>query len=754
MAPPRFRETFKISEVALRMIRAYPDTPRDWFWLVQHVAMNIVVGSLFLCLMNSVFNHDIPRSDYEEACKNASMAIVYTVVNLKYWLLLRHQSRLRKLLAEIDDDPRRESYDAQEAAVITVYAKKAIFVCRLWLFAAVGVPVLLALHAAVKMCWLAYRGQFRFVPMFDLTYPDPINDLKYTPIVFVFNFMHCICFALYTVPGFVGFEPMAPSILLHVCGQLEVVRMRIAKLFPDDSYDKKDTERKMREVVTYLQEIYRSVEETSKIFVVVYEMVMKFNTLLVPLTGFQILQTLKDNPKDIPIDFIVLEFAYVLHSYVPCYYSDLLLQKSYEVREALYACGWERHWTDKRERARLLLVLCRTTKPLVLRAVFRDVSLRAFAEFSLRVCIVRRNKISVARRPRGRRPLARPPPPASRLGGSPPGGPPPPATHRLRHRAPRRDIAARHVPASCLVSESFPLFPFSVLRPPVLSEYLRLVRVCGRVVRYRRSLLTCLSVLPPKFVKAATPVPSRTATPATSASSSRAQSPVKSKGKRKAISSSSGEDSAGSDCTVVGSDEESESATNTWDSGSAGRSSRSRTNSDASFSLVQGKNKKAVRKMVKKSKSNNQPEVKVNTDMEVEAAQAPPPAAPAAPSQPAQGQATSAQMVTDGAPSRSDCTRLHINYSKAVRVADDGIKMICPNVETFVVSTSTLSTTRYLPLAKKSVRSKRLSCALGAQNDQNDGSPLWMVLAILPRTDDAKKIFNSLRVVCGLSVSE
>ncbi|GBP09551.1 hypothetical protein EVAR_91263_1 [Eumeta japonica] len=79
--------------------------------------------------------------------------------------------------------------------------------------------------------------------------------------------------------------------------------------------------------------------------------------------------------------------------------------------------------------------------------------------------------------------------------------------------------------------------------------------------------------------------------------------------------------------------------------------------------------------MVKKSKSNNQPEVKVNTDMEVEAAQAPPPAAPAAPSQPAQGQAaTSAQMVTDGA-----------LPDQAVRVADDGIKMICPNVETFRV---------------------------------------------------------------------
>ncbi|GBP30559.1 hypothetical protein EVAR_94739_1 [Eumeta japonica] len=31
----------------------------------------------------------------------------------------------------------------------------------------------------------------------------------------------------------------------------------------------------------------------------------------------------------------------------------------------------------------------------------------------------------------------------------------------------------------------------------------------------------------------------------------------------------------------------------------------------------------------------------------------------------------------------ADCTRLRINYSKAVRTADDGIKIHCPDVETF-----------------------------------------------------------------------
>ncbi|GBP67657.1 hypothetical protein EVAR_98712_1 [Eumeta japonica] len=70
-----------------------------------------------------------------------------------------------------------------------------------------------------------------------------------------------------------------------------------------------------------------------------------------------------------------------------------------------------------------------------------------------------------------------------------------------------------------------------------------------------------------KFVRTATPVASRTTTPASSANSSRAHSPIrKTKGKR-AASSSSEEDTAGSDCTVVGSDDESGSGTNTWDSG-------------------------------------------------------------------------------------------------------------------------------------------------------------------------------------------
>ncbi|GBP76832.1 Nucleic-acid-binding protein from transposon X-element [Eumeta japonica] len=306
-----------------------------------------------------------------------------------------------------------------------------------------------------------------------------------------------------------------------------------------------------------------------------------------------------------------------------------------------------------------------------------------------------------------------------------------------------------------------------------------------------------------KFVRTATPVASRTTTPASSVNSSRSQSPAK-KGKGKRRASSSSEGTSDSDSTVVGSDDDSESSsTRTSVSGSAKGSSRSRSNSDASFSLVKEKNKKAIRKAVKKSKSSAQ---QASTDMDVEITQASSSTAPAAPAQSAQGPATTPTPVaTDRASPRpgakpsappkaktpppiflrkganfvkisADCTRLHINYSKAVRVADDGIKIICPNVETFrslnkylvdnkvQFHTYALEEERKIKAVIRGIPAdfalddiKNDLCGQGFpvhsvhRMTRRDGSPLWMVLAILPRTDDAKKIFNSLRVVCGLS---
>ncbi|GBP36447.1 Nucleic-acid-binding protein from transposon X-element [Eumeta japonica] len=301
-----------------------------------------------------------------------------------------------------------------------------------------------------------------------------------------------------------------------------------------------------------------------------------------------------------------------------------------------------------------------------------------------------------------------------------------------------------------------------------------------------------------KFVRKTTPVSSRASSqatsPASSQNSSRSHSPVKGKNKRKARSSSSSEEettSADSDSTVVGTDE------------SESDSGKSTSKSDTSFTLVKGKNKKEVKKALKRSKLENNSPVR---DMEVEISQKvkttpaitvadPPSPRPvttstqvasdrvantgAKPSAPPKGKAPPPIYLLKGANFvriSADCTRLRINYSKAVRVADDGIKITCPDVETFrslnryLVDSKVKFHTYALEEERKvkavirgipadfntdDIKSDLLNQGFPVQSVhrlcRRDGSPLWLVLAVLPRTEEARSIFANLSKVCGLS---
>ncbi|GBP47452.1 Nucleic-acid-binding protein from transposon X-element [Eumeta japonica] len=124
----------------------------------------------------------------------------------------------------------------------------------------------------------------------------------------------------------------------------------------------------------------------------------------------------------------------------------------------------------------------------------------------------------------------------------------------------------------------------------------------------------------------------------------------------------------------------------------------------------------------------------------------------------------------------ADCTRLRINYSKAVRTANDGIKIHCPDVETFrslnkylvdfkvQFHTYALEEERKLKAVIRGIPTDfpvdEIQVDLCGQGFpvhsvhrlcRRDGSPLWLVLDVLPRTEEAKNIFNNLNKVCGLS---
>ncbi|GBP11892.1 Nucleic-acid-binding protein from transposon X-element [Eumeta japonica] len=262
-------------------------------------------------------------------------------------------------------------------------------------------------------------------------------------------------------------------------------------------------------------------------------------------------------------------------------------------------------------------------------------------------------------------------------------------------------------------------------------------------------------------------------TPVSSRASSRATSPMKTNKNKRQASSSSDEGATCSDSTVVGSDSESE-------------------NSNTSFTLVEGKNKRALRKALKKAKvARDQPEMDIDpssaptsrandakpsprcgpTDSDYETG-----AKPTAPPRPKLPPPIFLRKGANFLQISADCTRLRINYSKAVRTADDGIKIHCPDVETFrslnkylvdfkvQFHTYALEEERKLKAVIRGIPTDfpvdEIQADLCGQGFpvhsvhrlcRRDGSPLWLVLAVLPRTEEAKNIFNNLNMVCGLS---
>ncbi|GBP83389.1 hypothetical protein EVAR_63054_1 [Eumeta japonica] len=218
---------------------------------------------------------------------------------------------------------------------------------------------------------------------------------------------------------------------------------------------------------------------------------------------------------------------------------------------------------------------------------------------------------------------------------------------------------------------------------------------------------------------------------------------TKGKNKRQASSSSSDEELTCSDSTVVGKESESEK-------------------SETSFTLVKRKNKRALKKA---RVARSQPAMGIDPSPATTSAQVVLGGAPkltgTKPTAPLKLKAFLSIFLRKGAnfvKISADYLRLPINYSKAVRVDDNDIQILCTDVETFRSLNKYLVDNKvqfYTYALEEEHKLKVVILGIPADfavndikadlNDQEfpvysmhrivrrDGPPLWRVLAVLPK---------------------
>ncbi|XP_063360481.1 odorant receptor 2a-like isoform X1 [Cydia amplana] len=374
----KFDNIFWIATTAMRLNRSHPYIPRDKKWRTQFTAILILSACCCSFLLYSTFFHDIPCGAYADACKSAIMAIVAFTITYKYLIILRYQESITDLIRIVDEDYElAKGFCEEEQRIVYKYSKRGVKVTQYWFISACSTSAIFPVKAFVLMAKSYLAGEFQLVPLFEMTYPWILNDYKNVHVVFIMLFGLTLFFDLYATSMYVGFDPIVPIFMLHLCGQLDILNLRISKLFSNTEDSTETIRENLRRIILHLQDIYKFIEIIKTNFTVLYEFIMKTTTFLLPLTAFQITESLRNG--EINLEFIGFFTGVILHFYIPCYYSDLLMETGENFRLAIYSCGWEKH-SDKRMMRTVLFMLTRALKPIVISTVFCAICLDTFAQ--------------------------------------------------------------------------------------------------------------------------------------------------------------------------------------------------------------------------------------------------------------------------------------------------------------------------------------------------------------------------------------
>ncbi|KAG6450905.1 uncharacterized protein LOC115444073 [Manduca sexta] len=374
----KFETVFKVTMTCLHLNRAHPNIPRNIYWMAQFTPILALSILSFLLLGNSFLFHDVQSGNYTEASKNGVMAIVAFTIIVKYVILLYRQKDIKNLIATVNDDYEiAKDFCREEQDIVRKYAQKGVTACKFWLVSTFMTSSIFPIKAFVLMAYYyIYKGEVHLVPMFDMTYPGTMERDKNIIPIFCLLFFLCFLFDCFAGTMYIGFDPLVPIFMLHTCGQLELLSRRIIKLFADNK-NPRIIEKELKLIIIKLQGLYRFVDLIKTYFAVLFEYNMKTTTFMMPLTAFQVLEALRRGQLN--LEFTSFLTACMLQFYLPCYYSDLLMENNRNFRQAIYSCGWEKQ-PDKGVRQLILFMMTRASLTLGITTVFYEICLDTFAE--------------------------------------------------------------------------------------------------------------------------------------------------------------------------------------------------------------------------------------------------------------------------------------------------------------------------------------------------------------------------------------
>uniref|UniRef100_A0A0K8TUS4 Odorant receptor n=1 Tax=Epiphyas postvittana TaxID=65032 RepID=A0A0K8TUS4_EPIPO len=377
MAVLKFEEVYNVPITCLNLNRAHPKIPKDWKWALQVGIMHGIFTLTFSTFIYSLIAVDIKGDDFGKACTNGIFLVIWVVVTFQYGVVLKFKEEISTLIRINQENfDAAESMSDEDQAVIRDYAFRARWVAKVWCISCCVNCALFPLKSLVLTLYSLYIDDFRLVPWYDCSFPEFIDKIKYRPDIFSIIFSTHVFYGVYAIGMYIGFCPLGPIFILNTCAQLELMAKEFKNIFNVTPYNEKAVSEQLCALIKKSQDIYYYVQLINDVFKVLYEISLKASAIMIPITLYQVLDSMKR--RELCMEYMAFILTASLLCYVPCYYSDLLMEKGEALRLAIYGSGWEARF-HKGSRNSVIIMLTIAIRPISIRTLFRTVCLDAFA---------------------------------------------------------------------------------------------------------------------------------------------------------------------------------------------------------------------------------------------------------------------------------------------------------------------------------------------------------------------------------------
>ncbi|KAJ2951350.1 hypothetical protein O0L34_g13480 [Tuta absoluta] len=293
--------------------------------------------------------------------------------------MIKYRTTYYNLMTTVKADYSKASELSSEDQLILIdYAKRGKLAVDIWAYITVLYTASSVLIPLLIMGYYYMFDEFKFITTIIITLPpafDQVNSFfKYFFMAILTDYL--IIFSDLT---YVSTVPQGLIYMLHACGRIDILKRKVLSLFSAENPDQLHVHRSMRVIAKELQDIYEFVGFINTFSKLFYEVTLAMSSVVFPISAILILEGLKQG--SLKIDLVNLTIGVFALVGIPCYYGNLLVDKSMELREAVYFCNWERVW-NRSARTSLIILMTRMERAICIHSVFQVLNLEALADVS------------------------------------------------------------------------------------------------------------------------------------------------------------------------------------------------------------------------------------------------------------------------------------------------------------------------------------------------------------------------------------